>query len=171
MNPTVRGGPIGRRSPPKRGPFSTPNHNLPQRLSGPDAGHAPGQLAAADTQAAAGQLLPAVSGAAQDVGEGPGGRDPGGVDRRRVDPARRRSGAGDGIGRDQQEHGKQAVQGHRRPGECLPRGLMYQLPPRISACTSGTILAARSRIGFFSRWAWRSIFYYPPPHVRSASPR
>ena len=50
-------------------------------------------------------------------------------------------------------------------------GLMYQLPPLILACTSGTILAARSRIGFFRRWPWRSIFYYPPPHVRSASPR
>ena len=61
--------------------------DLPQWLPGPDAGHAAGELAAADPQAAARQLLPAVPGAAQDVGEGLGSRHPGGVDRRRVDPA------------------------------------------------------------------------------------
>ena len=62
--------------------------------------------------------------APQDVGEGAGRGDPGGLGRRRLDPARRRPGAGDGPGRDQQKHRQQAVQGHRRPGQCVPR------PPR-----------------------------------------
>jgi putative transposase len=48
----------------------------------------------------------------------------GGVSTRRVDGPGSSpgagSGAGDGAGRDQQKHGEQAVQGHRRPGECLP---------------------------------------------------
>jgi hypothetical protein len=62
---------------------------------------------------------PALPRAAQDVGEGPGGGDSGlsrAADRRgqwRFDPARRRPGAGDGAGRDLQEHGLQALQGHR----------------------------------------------------------
>jgi transposase len=29
VNPITKGVPIGRRSPPQRGPFSTPKHNLP----------------------------------------------------------------------------------------------------------------------------------------------
>ena len=62
-----------------------------------------GIAAAAHSEAAAGQLLPAVPGAAEDLGEGAGRGDPGGVDRRRLDPAGRRTGAGDGAERDQQE--------------------------------------------------------------------
>ena len=42
---------------------------------------------------------------------------------RRLDAARRRPGAGDGAGRDQQEHGLQAVQGHRRPARWPARRL------------------------------------------------
>ena len=64
-----------------------------------------GSLAAAHSEAAAGQLLPAVPGAAPHVGEGAGGGDPGSLGQRRVDPPGRRPGAGDGAVRDQQEHG------------------------------------------------------------------
>ena len=119
-------------------------HDLPQRLPGPDAGHAPGQPAAAHPEAAAGQLLPALPRAAQDVGEGPGGGDPGSLGQRRLDPAGRRPGAGDGAGRDLQEHGLQAVQGHRRSRRRLPR------PParrRVALSLAGRDLpqAARGR--------------------------
>jgi len=95
-------------------------HDLSQRLSRPGAGHPARQPAAAHSQAAAGQLLPAVPGAAQDVGESPGGGDPGGLGQRRVHPACGRPGAGHGAERHRQEHGLQAVQGHRRAGGCLP---------------------------------------------------
>jgi len=44
-----------------------------------------------------GSLLPAVSRSSQELGEGADRGDPGGLDRRRVDPAGRRSGAGDGA--------------------------------------------------------------------------
>jgi putative transposase len=44
----------------------------------------------------------------------------GGVSTRRVDPAGRRSGAGDGAVGDQQVAGLQAVQGDRRTGSCVP---------------------------------------------------
>ncbi len=44
-----------------------------------------------------------------------------GVSTRRVDDPARGPGAGHGAVRHQQEHGRQAVQGHRRPGERLPR--------------------------------------------------
>ena len=119
-------------------------HDLSQRLPGPDAGHAPGQPAAAHPEAAAGQLLPALPRAPEDVGEGPGGGDPGSLGQWRLDPARRRPGAGDGAARDQQEHGQQAVQGHRRPRRRLPR------PParrRLALSLAGCDLpqAARGR--------------------------
>jgi transposase-like protein len=48
------------------------------------------------------------------------GGDPGGVDRRRVDAAGGRAGAGDGAVGDQQIAGFQAVQGDRRTGSCVP---------------------------------------------------
>ncbi len=64
-------------------------HDLPPRLSRPHARHAPGQFAAAAPKAAPGPLLPAVPGAAADVGEGPGRCRPGGLDRGRLDPAGR----------------------------------------------------------------------------------
>ena len=68
---------------------------------------------APNPEAAAGQLLPALSRAPQDVGESPGGGDPRSLDQWRFDPARRRPGAGHGALRDLQEHGLQALQGHR----------------------------------------------------------
>ena len=69
---------------------------LPQRLSRPQPRH-PARLApAADPQAAPGFVLPALPGAAQDRREGAGHGDPGSLDRRRLDPAGRRAGAGDG---------------------------------------------------------------------------
>src|SRR5438309_1333275 len=43
------------------------------------------------------------------------------LDRRRADPAGRRSGAGDGVVGDQQVAGLQAVQRDRRARACLPR--------------------------------------------------
>src|SRR4051794_3356690 len=73
-------------------------HDLSQWLPGPGPGHTPRQPAAAHTQAAPGQLLPALPRAPQDLGEGPGGRDPGSLGRRRLDPTRGRPGAGDGAG-------------------------------------------------------------------------
>jgi Transposase, Mutator family len=54
-------------------------------------------------ETAAGQLLPAVPGAAPDHGEGVGGGDPGGLDQRRLDAAGGRSGAADGADGDRQE--------------------------------------------------------------------
>ena len=67
-----------------------------------------------------GLVLPAVPRAAQDRREGAGHGDPGGLDRRRVDPAGRRAGAGDGPRRHLEEPSLQAVQGHRRAGQRLP---------------------------------------------------
>ena len=76
---------------------------LPQRLPRPHAGHAAGLAAAAHPEAAPGLLLPALPGAAQDRREGAGGGDPGGLDRRRLDPAGRRAGAGHGAVRHLEE--------------------------------------------------------------------
>ena len=69
---------------------------LPQRLSRAQPRHATRLAPAADPEAAPGVVLPALPGAAQDRREGAGHGDPGGLDRRRVDPAGRRAGAGDG---------------------------------------------------------------------------
>src|SRR5262245_55906451 len=54
-----------------------------------------------------GIVLPAVPGAAQDRRKGAGHSDPGGVDRRRLDPPCRRAGAGDGTIRHLEEPGLQ----------------------------------------------------------------
>src|SRR3954470_16112757 len=51
-----------------------------------------------------GSYFPGFPGAAPDVGEGAGGGDPGGVDRRRVHPPGRRPCAGHGALRHLQEH-------------------------------------------------------------------
>src|SRR6516165_11980226 len=72
-------------------------------------GHAPRLAAAAHPQAASGILLPAVPRAAQDCREGTGHGDPGGLDRRCLDPARRGAGAGDGPQRHLKEPGFQAL--------------------------------------------------------------
>src|SRR5512133_2550180 len=64
----------------------------------------------ADPKTATGQLFPAISGGPQELGEGADRSHPGGLDRRRVDPPRRRSGAGDGAVRDQQVASLQVVQ-------------------------------------------------------------
>src|SRR4029077_19292118 len=72
-----------------------------------------GSAPTADPQPASGLLLPTVLGAAQDHREGAGDNDPGGLDRRRVNPARRRVGPSDGPYRHLEEPGLQAVQGHR----------------------------------------------------------
>jgi hypothetical protein len=58
--------------------------DLSQRLSRPDTGHTAGQPAIAHPQAAAGQLFPALPGAAQDVGKGSGGGHPGSMGQWRV---------------------------------------------------------------------------------------
>ena len=94
---------------------------LPQRLSRAQPRHAPGLASAAHPQAAPGVVLPAVPRAAQDRREGAGHGDPGGLDRRRLDPAGRRAGTGDGALRHLEEPSLQAVQGHRRAGQRLPR--------------------------------------------------
>ena len=57
-----------------------------------------------------GQLLSALSRGPQELGEGADRGDPGGLDRRRIDPPGRRPGAGDGVVGDQQVAGFQALQ-------------------------------------------------------------
>lgn len=94
---------------------------LPQRLSRPGPGHPPRPPAAAHPQAAPGQLLPAVPRAPQDDREGLGGGHSGSLDRRGLDPARRRPGPGDGPLGHLEVAGLQAVQGHRRACQRLPR--------------------------------------------------
>src|ERR1700760_3799873 len=64
-------------------------------------------------EAASGQLLPTVPGSAQRLGEGADRGHPGGLDRRRVNAAGGRAGAGDGAFGHQQVAGFQAVPGHR----------------------------------------------------------
>jgi Transposase, Mutator family len=72
-------------------------------------------------EAAPGLVLPALPRAAQDQRESTGRRHPRGLDRRRLDPPRRRSRAGHGPHRHLQEPGLQALQGHRRAGRRLSR--------------------------------------------------
>ena len=60
-----------------------------------------------------GQLFPRLSRSPQNLGAGAGCCDPGGVDRRRLDPPRRRAGAGHGAEWHLEKHGVQAVQGYR----------------------------------------------------------
>src|SRR3712207_1791304 len=60
---------------------------LAQRLPRPRLRHAARHAAVADPEAAAGQLLPALPGAEEDLREGVGGGDPRGLDRRRLDAA------------------------------------------------------------------------------------
>src|SRR5687768_3247910 len=60
---------------------------LPDRLPRPYAGYAAGRPAVADPEAAAGQLLPTLPGAQEDLREGARGGDPGSLDRRRLDAA------------------------------------------------------------------------------------
>ena len=63
--------------------------HVPQWVSRSELGHAPGVLAAADPEAAPGrQLLSPFPRAQEDIGEGLGRGDPGGVGQRRLDPAR-----------------------------------------------------------------------------------
>ena len=57
--------------------------------SRPHPGHAAGAAAAADTEAPPGLLLPALPRAQKDQREGSGRGHPGGLDRRRLDPAGR----------------------------------------------------------------------------------
>ena len=61
-------------------------------------------------KAQAGQLLPRLSGAAQNLGEGACRRPPGGVDRRCFHPPCRRTGAGHGAERHLEKHGVEALQ-------------------------------------------------------------
>src|SRR5215469_1229382 len=80
-----------------------------QWLPRPQPRHPARRLAIAHPKAAPGQLFPAISGSPQELREGAGRGDPGGLDRRRVDPPGRRSGAGDGANRHQQVASIQAV--------------------------------------------------------------
>src|SRR5690349_7599397 len=76
---------------------------LPQRVPRAQPRH-PARLApTAHPQAAPGVVLPAIARTPQDRREGAGHGDPGGVDRRRVDPPGRRTGAGDGSRRHLEE--------------------------------------------------------------------
>jgi Transposase, Mutator family len=71
--------------------------HLAQRSPRPHARHPARRAAAAHPEIAARQLFPAVPGSPQELGEGADRGDPGGLDRRRLDPAGRRSGAGNGA--------------------------------------------------------------------------
>ena len=95
--------------------------DLPQRLPRARARHPARHAPAAGAEAAPGLLLPALPRAQEGEREGARGRHPGGVDRRGLDPARGRSRAGHGALGHLEEHGLQAVQGHRRARERLPR--------------------------------------------------
>ena len=76
------------------------------------ARHPPRLAPVEDPKAAPRLVLPALPGAAQTSREGAGHRDPGSLDRRRVDPPCRRAGAGDGSVRHLEEPGFQALQGY-----------------------------------------------------------
>ena len=92
----------------------------PQRLPRPALGHPRRECRSEDPEAAPGELLPGVPGAASDRREGAGGGDPGGLRPGRVDPLGRRAGEGDGHERDLQEPGLAAVRRDRRAGRCVP---------------------------------------------------
>src|SRR5215469_16502636 len=89
-----------------------PSGALPATLVAPGADQPVG---------ATGQLFSALSGGPQELRKGADRSEPGGLDWRRVDPPRRRSGAGDGAVRHQQIADFQAVQGDRRARPRLPR--------------------------------------------------
>ena len=91
-----------------------------QRLPRPGLGDAGRDGGAAHPQAAQGQLLPVLPGAAAAGGEGADGGDPGGLHPGRLDPLGRRSGQGHGHERHLQEPGQPAVRGDRRAGADLP---------------------------------------------------
>ena len=74
-----------------------------------------------DPEAALGELLPRLPGAASDGREGPGRGDPGSLRPGRVDPLGRRAGEGHGHERDQQEPGLAAVRRDRRAGRGVPQ--------------------------------------------------
>src|SRR6476659_9382682 len=79
-----------------------------------------GSLQLLNPHPAPGALFPAVSRPPHAPRDDAGYGGPGGLDRRRLDPARRRAGAGDGPQRHLEEPSLQAVQGHRRAGQRLP---------------------------------------------------
>lgn len=68
-----------------------------------------------------GSHFPRLPRASAECREGADGRDPGGLDRRRLDPPRRRTGAGDGPERHLGEHGVEALQGSSRGNAAGPR--------------------------------------------------
>ena len=78
----------------------------PQRLSRPRLGDPRRDGGAAHPEAAQGQLLPGLPGAAPDGREGADGGDPGGLRPGRLDPLGRRAGQGDGHDRHLQEPGQ-----------------------------------------------------------------
>src|SRR6201981_2197870 len=82
---------------------------LAQRSSRPHPRHPARGTAAAHSEIAARQLFPTVSGGPQELGEGADRSDPGGLDRWRLDPAGRRSGASNGAVGDQQVASFQAL--------------------------------------------------------------
>ena len=91
-----------------------------QRLSRPRLGDPRRHRRAAHPEAAQGQLLPGLSRAAANGGEGADRGDPGGLHPGHLDPLGRRPGQGDGDERHLQEPGQPAVRGDRRQGEGLP---------------------------------------------------
>src|SRR5690349_16667496 len=93
---------------------------LPQRVSRARPRHPARHAAAAHPQAPAGRLLPPVPRAAEGEREGAGRRHPGGLDRGRLDPAGGRPRPGHGPRGHLEEHGLEALQGHRRARDRLP---------------------------------------------------
>ena len=92
-----------------------------QRLSRARLGDPRRHGRAAHPEAAQGQLLPGLPGAAAAGREGAHRGDPGGLRAGHLDPLGRRPGQGDGHERHLQEPGQPAVRGDRRQGEGVPR--------------------------------------------------
>ena len=92
-----------------------------QRLPRSRLGDARRHRRAAHPEAAQGQLLPELPGAAADGREGADGGDPGSLHPGHLDPLGRRPGQGDGHDRHLQEPGQPAVRGDRRAGQGVPR--------------------------------------------------
>ena len=119
--------------PDRRGPWREERRpaRSAQWLSRPGLGDARRNGRTAHPQAAQGQLLSGLPGAAPDGGEGADRGDPGSLHPGRLDALGGRSGQGHGHERRLQEPGRPPVRGDRRAGEGLPRAAARR---RLALC-------------------------------------
>ena len=103
-------------------------HDLAQGLPRPGARHPARDAEPACAEAPAGFILPGLSRAASNLREGAGRRRSGSVDRRGLDPADGRTRPVHGPQRDLQEHGIEALRGHRREGRRVPEPAAHRRP-------------------------------------------